>query len=109
MGNTDGLAFRIHTLAASGQTIAAKKVLKEMQELDVDSPVPPMHQALALLGTGNREAALERIEQGFAEHDVRLIFMSVESRWLALGERNYGQILERAGLASPSLGRSNDF
>jgi hypothetical protein len=62
------------------------------------NPVPPLHRALAVLGTGDREAAGELLEEGFAEHDVRLIFLSVESRWRALGESGYARILERAGL-----------
>lgn len=98
MGNTEPLAFRIHTLAASGQRVAAKQALVEMKQRHTSSPVPPLHQALAVLGTGDRDAALELLEEGFAEHDVRLIFLSVESRWHALGENSYIDVLERAGL-----------
>jgi TolB-like protein len=98
MGHTEPLAFRIHTLAASGNSVAAKEVLKEMRQRHVSNPVPPLHRALAVLGTGDREAAWELLEEGFAEHDVRLIFLSVESRWRALGESGYARILERAGL-----------
>jgi TolB-like protein len=101
MGNTEGLAFRIHALAASGQERAAREALAEMQQMHGNSSVPPLHQALAMLGTGDRGAALELLDEGFAEHDVRLIFMSVESRWLALGESNYARILERVGLPNP--------
>jgi TolB-like protein len=102
MGNTEPLVFRIHTLAASGQGVAAKEALIEMQQRHASSPVPPLHRALAVLGTGDREAALELLEEGFAEHDVRLIFLSVESRWRALGETHYARALERAGLPDPS-------
>jgi tetratricopeptide (TPR) repeat protein len=98
IGNTEPLAFRIHTLAASGQGVAAKEALIEMQHRHASSPVPPLHRALAALGTGDREAALVLLEEGFAEHDVRLIFLSVESRWHALGESHYARALERAGL-----------
>jgi hypothetical protein len=98
MGNTEPLAFRIHTLAASGNGVAAKEALIEMQQRHVTNPVPPLHRALAVLGMGDREAARELLEEGFAEHDVRLIFLSVESRWRALGESGYARILERAGL-----------
>jgi TolB-like protein len=98
MGNTEPLAFRIHTLAASGNRVAAKEAFVEMQQRHMTNPVPPLHRALAVLGTGDREAAGELLEEGFAEHDVRLIFLSVESRWRALGESGYARILERAGL-----------
>jgi TolB-like protein len=106
MGNTEPLAFRIHTLAASGQGLAAKEALSEMQQSHATSPVPPLHRALAVLGTADRQAALELLEEGFAERDVRLIFLSVESRWQALGESHYERALERAGLPNPlSKGR----
>jgi TolB-like protein len=98
MGHTEPLAFRIHTLAASGNGAAAKEAFLEMQQRHVTNPVPPLHRALAVLGMGDREAAWELLEEGFAEHDVRLIFLSVESRWRALGESRYARILERAGL-----------
>jgi hypothetical protein len=98
MGNTEPLAFRIHTLAASGQGLAAKEALREMQQGHVSSPVPSLHRALAVLGTGDREGALELLEEGFAERDVRLIFLSVVSRWQALGESHYERALARAGL-----------
>ena len=98
MGHTEPLAFRIHTLAASGNGVAAKEAFLEMQQRHVTNPVPPLHRALAVLGMGDREAARELLEEGFAEHDVRLIFLSVESRWRALGESGYARILERAGL-----------
>jgi len=101
VGNTEGLAFRIHTLATSGQKSAAREALAEMQQMHGNNPVPPLHQALAMLGTGDRGAALELLDEGFAEHDVRLIFLLVESRWRALGESNYAQALERAGLPTP--------
>jgi len=98
MGHTEPLAFRIHTLAATGNGVAAKEAFVEMQRGHVTNPVPPLHRALAVLGMGDREAAWELLEEGFAEHDVRLIFLSVESRWRALGESRYARILERAGL-----------
>jgi len=98
MGNTEPLAFRIHTLAASGNGVAAKEAFTEMEQRHVSIPVPPLHRALAVLGMGDREAAWELLEEGFAEHDVRLIFLSVESRWRTLGESRYALILERAGL-----------
>jgi TolB-like protein len=98
MGHTEPVAFRIHTLAASGNGVAAKEALAEMRQRHASNPVPPLHRALAVLGTGDRETAWELLDEGFAERDVRLIFLSVESRWRALGESGYARILERAGL-----------
>ena len=102
-GNTEGMAFRIHTLAASGQKALAEEAMGDMQRIHETVPVPPLHRALASLGTGNREAALELLEEGFAEQDVRLVFLRVESRWRALPETYYQQALSRANLLQDSV------
>lgn len=105
-GNMEGMAFRIHTLADSGQELAAMEALKDMRRLHETTPMPPLHRALASLRTGDREGAVALLEEGFTEHDVRLVFLLVESRWRALGENHYLRFLERAGLLSRSISAS---
>jgi TolB-like protein len=98
MGNTEPLAFRIHALAASGQTQAARQAMEEMDQTHAKTPVPPLHRALARLGLGDRATARELFEEAFAERDVRLIFLSVESRWKALGDDFHSSAVHRVGL-----------
>ena len=97
-GNTEGTAFRIHTLATTGQKMLAKEAMEDMQRRHETVPVPPLHRALASLGLGDHEAALELLEEGFAEQDVRLVFLLVESRWRALPELHYLHALGKANL-----------
>ena len=106
-GNMEGMAFRIHTLANSGQKFAAVQALEDMRRLHETTRMPPLHRALASLGTGDRAGAVALLEEGFAEHDVRLVFLLVESRWRALGENHYLRFLERAGLSSRSIEASS--
>jgi TolB-like protein len=98
MGNTEPLAFRIHALATSGQTQAAREAMEEMELAHSKTPVPPLHRALARLGIGDRETARELLEEAFAERDVRLIFLLVESRWKGLGDEFHSNAIQRAGL-----------
>lgn len=99
MGNTEPLAFRIHALATSGQMQAARGAMEEMDQTHAKTPVPPLHRALARLGIGDSETARELVEEAFAERDVRLIFLLVESRWKALGDEFHSSVVQRAGLA----------
>ena len=98
MGHTEPLAFRIHTLAATGNGVAAKAGVCRNQQRHVTNPVPPLHRALAVLGMGDREAAWELLDEGFAEHDVRLISCPFNRAGALWGEGGYARILERAGL-----------
>lgn len=98
MGNTEALGFRVHTLAADGRTAEARAAMAALEGAEGASP---MHRALGRLGLGDREAALALIEEAFAERDVRLTFLAVETRWRVLGEPAYAGLLARAGLPIP--------
>ncbi len=99
MGQTEALGFRVHTLAAGGREAEARAA---MATLDAAEGASPMHRALGRLGLGECENSLALIEEAFAESDVRLTFLAVETRWRALGEPAYTRLLARAGL--PKLG-----
>lgn len=96
VGHTEPLSFRSFTLAATGRTEEAQILLRLL--LDTSPPAPPMHVALAYLGLQDRVAAKRKIDEAFAEHDVRLVFTAVERRWRLLGDVAYGDLLSRAGL-----------
>jgi hypothetical protein len=104
MGNTEGLAFRCHTLAMDGQYDKAQAAMDEMETMHMAQPIPPLHRALARLGLGDHKIALGLVEEGFAQHDVRLIFLGVEARWRAFGDSAYFALLTRAGLNSVVTG-----
>jgi TolB-like protein len=98
MGNTEAMCFRIHTLAKNGEDNRVRDAIEQMETMHLVQPVPPLHRALARLGMGDRHAALDLIEEGFVDHDVRLVFLGVEARWRDLGESTYSALLDRAGL-----------
>ena len=100
MGNTDPLSFKIHTLAKNGKVSEARAAMDQLETIHATRPVPPLHRALARLGLGDHDTALALIEEGFTEHDVRLIFLGVEDRWRELGEPTYSTLLERANLTA---------
>jgi TolB-like protein/Tfp pilus assembly protein PilF len=104
MGNSEPLAFRIHTLSAMGRKVHAEEAFRTMLEMQASRPLPPLHRGLAAVAVGAHSAALELIEEAFAENDVRLVFLLVESRWTALGESHYADTLQRANLVGPLAG-----
>ncbi|AXC16212.1 Adenylate cyclase (plasmid) [Acidisarcina polymorpha] len=108
MGNSEPLAFRIHTMAAIGRSVEAEMAFRTMLEMHQSELLPPLHRALGALAVGAPSAALELIEEAFAENDVRLVFLLVESRWNALGESSYADALERANLSAYKLASSGD-
>jgi TolB-like protein/Flp pilus assembly protein TadD len=98
MGNTEALSFSIYTMAKGGDRPRAEIAMGELERIHAAQPASAAHRALANLGLGNQQKALELIEEGFAEHDVRLIFLGVEKRWRDLGLDMYRATLEHAGL-----------
>jgi len=68
-------------LAKSGKTAEARVVLDELLKLSETHYVPPYHFALIYNGLGEREKALDYLEKGFAEKDVRIVFLKVEPKW----------------------------
>ncbi|NYF91523.1 winged helix-turn-helix domain-containing protein [Tunturiibacter empetritectus] len=106
MGNSEPLAFRIHTLAATGRKAEAEEAFRTMLEIQTRSPLPPLHRGLAAVAVGAHATALELIEEAFAENDVRLVFLLVESRWSGLGKCQYADALQRANLVGCSVASS---
>jgi hypothetical protein len=43
--------------------------------------VPPTSIALIYDGLGKRDKALDYLEKGFSEKDVRMVFLKVEPKW----------------------------
>jgi len=75
------IALGGYALAKSGKTAEARVVLDELLKLSETHYVPPYHFALIYNGLGEREKALDYLEKGFAEKDVRIVFLKVEPKW----------------------------
>jgi Flp pilus assembly protein TadD len=107
MGNTEALSFAIYTMAESGDRHKAEIAMGELERIHAAQPASAVHRALANLGLGNQKKSLELIDEGFAEHDVRLIFLGVERRWRELGPDHYQAALAHAGLPAGAHNRAD--
>lgn len=74
-------AFGAYALAKLGKIKEARAALEEMLEASKTRYVPASNIALAYTGLGETEKALEYLERGFVEKDVRMAFLKVEPKW----------------------------
>lgn len=85
-GNSLSHAYRAYALAKWGKLSDARAVLDELLKSSKETYVPAYNIALAYNAVGERERALEHLEKGFRERDVRMVFLRVESLWDSLRE-----------------------
>jgi serine/threonine-protein kinase len=75
------IALSGYALAKAGKIEESQDVLDELLELSKTRYVPPYHLALLYNGLGDKDKALDYLEKGFGEKDVRLVFLKVEPKW----------------------------
>jgi len=80
-GNSQSDAYRAYALAKWGKLSEARAILTELLKSATETYVPPSNIALAYNAVGEREKALEYLEKGFSERDVRMAFLKVEPQW----------------------------
>ncbi len=80
-GNSQSNAYRAYALVKWGKLPEARSVLEELLKLSNERYVPPYSIALVYDGLGEKEKALNYLEKGFAEKDVRMVFLKVEPTW----------------------------
>ncbi len=80
-GNSQSHAYRAYALAKWGKLSEARAVLNELLKSSTETYVPPYNIALAYNAVGERERALDYLEKGFSERDVRMVFLKVEAQW----------------------------
>ena len=99
-GNTEPIAFRARMEALSGNPAAAREAIRLLTELSARKYVPPYNLAMIYCGLGDEKNALACLEQGFAEKDVRLVFLKVEPRWDCLRDNpQFIDLLRRLNFA----------
>jgi len=79
--STEPIAYGAYPLAKSGKVTEARAALDEMLKLSTTRYVPPYNFALVYNALGESEKALDYLEKGFAEKDVRMVFLKVEPKW----------------------------
>ena len=106
------MSFRGHVLASAGREAEAREVLKTLEAASRERYVPKYAMAFITLGLGDKDATFEWLERALAEHDVHLMFLTVDPKWDPLREDpRFKSILKRcdfmrtAGLERTSSGR----
>jgi tetratricopeptide (TPR) repeat protein len=80
-GNSQSNAFRAYALAKAGKTDEARAVLDELLKLSVEQYVPPYNFAIIYYALGQPDRALDYLEKGYEQKDVRMVFLKVEPKW----------------------------
>ena len=88
----------VHILAISGNRREAEELMRELETQAGQNHVSSYLMALANLGLGNRERALDLLHQAYQEHAERLIYVNTDPRFDALRrEPRFQQLLQQVG------------
>lgn len=86
--------------ADTGDRVSAKRVLATLEQRRRESYVPATSLAMVVQALGDTARALDLLEQGYRERDVRMSFLLID--WPGLrGEPRYQALLRRLHLPSP--------
>ena len=92
------------TYAAAGQQEQARASLEQLTQMMVHGYVSPYLRALIHLHLGERERALELLQQAYSIRDAWIVWLGVEPQWDSLrGEPAFEAILR--DLRHPAAGR----
>jgi DNA-binding winged helix-turn-helix (wHTH) protein/TolB-like protein/Tfp pilus assembly protein PilF len=80
-GNSQSNAYRAYALAKAGKTDEARAVLDELFKLSAERYVPPYNFAIVHNAIGESDKALNYLEKGYEQKDVRMVFLKVEPKW----------------------------
>jgi hypothetical protein len=83
----------------AGKVTEARAVLDELLKLSTTRYVPPYNFALVYNALNEQEKALDCLEQGYAQKDVRMVFLKVEPKWNNLrSEARFIELMKRMRL-----------
>jgi tetratricopeptide (TPR) repeat protein len=109
-GATEPIAFRARMEALSGNREAAEAALRMLQDVATRKYVPPYNIAMIYAGLGDWDSALDWLEKGLEERDVRLVFLKVEPRWNPLrDQRRFRNLLQRLQLENTGAVESGGY
>ena len=92
-----------HALASSGREAAAREILVELKTRCDEHYCSPALRAQVHLGLGEKEEALDLLEQGADERAVDLVWMHVRPTYDPLrGHPRFEALLKRVGLPASS-------
>jgi len=94
--NSQSHAYRAYALAKWGKLSEAREVLNELLKLSTETYVPPYNIAVAYNAVGETQKALDYLEKGFSDRDVRMVFLKVEPQWDSLrSEPRFVDLIKR--------------
>lgn len=85
-GSTQATALIGYALARNGQRAQAQVVLERLLALSRQRYIPPTSIAAVYAGLGDKTQALDWLERGYDQRDLRLSFLNVDGRWGSLRE-----------------------
>jgi TolB-like protein/Flp pilus assembly protein TadD len=99
-GNTEALSVAGYVHAVSGDRAKAEAAIHQMLELRKQRYVPPYNIALVFAGLTQTEAALEWLEQAFADRDVHMPFL-LDHKWDGIRPTpEFQRLISRVGFPS---------
>lgn len=97
------LAHLASTTGLAGDTQRAAALLAELTSRAQTQAVPPSFLAVAHLGLGHFETALEWLERALDEKDTHILWLRVASHWDPLrGHPRFHALIERLPLPQPA-------
>ncbi len=94
-----GWAYLGYVQTMAGNKAAAQRQLEILEEAQSKRYVSPSQLALVYLGVGERDKALELLEQAVQHHDDTILILNVDPCWDAVRNDNrFRKILQGAGL-----------
>jgi TolB-like protein/Flp pilus assembly protein TadD len=88
-----------YTMAVSGRRDDARMILDQLKTRAAQGYVPASNLALVHLGLGERDQALDRLEEAVEARDMLLTFLTAEPRWAGLADHpRFAAVLEHVGL-----------
>ena len=99
-GNTEALSIAGYVHAVSGNKAKAEATIHQMLDLKRERYVPPYNVALVFAGLQKSEAALQWLEQAFADRDVHMPFL-LDHKWNVISRTpQFQELLSRVGFPS---------
>ncbi len=97
-GSSEPISLEGYFLARLGRRAEAERRIGELEARAKQNYVPPYNFATVYLGMDDAARSMEWLERGFAERDVRMVFLGVDPKWDALraGQR-FQDLLRRVG------------
>jgi tetratricopeptide (TPR) repeat protein len=93
-----------HALAAAGQKDEARAILEKLKAASTERYVSAFALAVAYLGLGEQEAAMEHLEKAREERSTRMVYLPIDPRFDPLrGQPRFEELVRSVQLERPSV------